>query len=331
MSELRQDLISGDWIIVAPERLRRPHDFVPAKRKRKFSPKNSCPFEYLDKKPSWSPVLVFPDKKNWQVAIIPNKYPALSHKDGCAKAFVRGPNKLRGGVGYHDLVITRDHKKNFAELSEGEAFDLLRIMQKWYKMIAKDPCIQYASTFFNWGAGAGASISHPHYQLLSLPIIPPDVQHSLSGSLNYYRKNHKCPHCAINNYELKEGTRIIEKDNRSLAFTPFFSRQPFEVRIFPIKHLPFFEETSVADLSSVAVTLQCVMRRIKKHLNDPDLNFFIHTAPLKNKSRYRHYHWHIEVVPKITIPAGFELSTGVEINVIDPDQAAGILKKSYRK
>ncbi len=102
---------------------------------------------------------------------------------------------------------------------------------------------------------------------------------------------------------------------------------PFEVKIFPKKHLSYFEKTSEADLKGVAALLQSALRRIKKNLKDPDLNFFIHTAPLVERSRYINYHWHVEVIPKLSIFAGFELSTGLEINPVDPDLAATILRK----
>ncbi len=330
MSELRQDLISGDWIIMAPERLRRPHDFISKRRTRKPSPKKGCPFEgsAFKKDKSWSPVLAFPSLRNWRVVVTPNKYPALTHRETCAKVFKRGPYSSREGVGWHDVVVTRDHNKNFADLSEGEALEVLRVMQARYKMMAKDKCVLYTSTFFNWGVSAGASIYHPHYQIISLPIIPPDVQHSISGTENYFRKNKKCAHCEMTKYELKEGERVIAENSRALAFAPFFSRQPFEIRVVPKKHFPYFEESRVEDLRGIVAVLQKVIKKIAKHLGDPDFNFFIHTAPFRRQGRYDHYHWHIEILPKITVPAGFELSTGVEINVIDPNSAAAILRRS---
>lgn len=329
MSELRRDLVSGDWIIMAPERLRRPHDFISKKKTRKPSLKNSCPFEdsALRKVKALTDESAFPSVQNWNVAVIPNKYPALTPHGNCATAFNRGPYSLMEGVGRHDVVVTRDHNKNFANLAEAEALEVFQVMQKRYKEMAEEPCVLYTSTFFNWGASAGASIYHPHYQIISLPIIPPDVQHSLSGTERYFKKYGKCAHCEMTKYELKEGERVIEENAQAVVFAPFFSRQPFEIRVVPKKHLPYFEECRTEDLRGVASVLQKVIRKISKHLNDPDFNFFIHTAPFKGGGKYSHYHWHIELLPKVTIPAGFELSTGVEINVIDPNSAAAILRR----
>ncbi len=127
-------------------------------------------------------------------------------------------------------------------------------------------------------------------------------------------------------WEKKCGSRVIYENKGAIAFTPFVSREPFELRVFPKKHLPFFEDTSEEDLKWMVEALQNVLIRIEKRLGDPDYNFFIHTAPLRDKKSHSHYHWHIEIVPKISVSAGFELGTGIEITVVDPDVAAKILK-----
>ena len=327
MSEFRQDLVSGDWIILAPERAKRPHELLPKKKKRPVAPKSTCPFEDLRKSGNWPPVLLVPNEKNWRVAVIPNKYPALRHDGLCPSFFGLGPYQLLGGIGKHELVVTRDHEKNLAHMSVKDGWELFRILQARYRELAKDTCLLYTSTFFNWGESAGASLFHPHYQMLTLPIVPPDVRHSLIGSLNYFKKHRRCVHCEILRFEEKSKKRIVAENSGAVAVAPFLSRQPFEVTVFPRRHQPYFEKTSGEDLKSIAAVLQAVLRKIEKNLRDPDLNFFIHTAPLKHQSQYKPYHWHIEILPKISIPAGFELGTGVEINVIDPDVAAKIMRK----
>jgi len=195
-----------------------------------------------------------------------------------------------------------------------------------YLMIGKDNCIVYTSIYHNWGPKAGASIYHPHYQIISLPIIPPDVGRSLKGSDSYFSVNKKCVHCVMIEWEKKKKERVIYENAGAIAFTPFVSREPFEVRIFPKKHLPFFEETEKDNMEAVVDVLQKVLKKIETKLKDPDYNFFIHTAPHIDKQKYGHYHWHIEIVPKISISAGFELGTGIEITVVDPNEAAKMLK-----
>ncbi len=328
MSELRQDLVSGDWVISAPERAKRPELFGQKRNVRKVLPRSTCPFEPETIKKSsanWPPILSYPNEKNWKVIIAANKYPALKHFAGCSVDFRHGPNAVKTGVGNHDLLITRDHKKNFADLPLDEAAEALFLLQERYKELAKDKCNFYTSTFFNWGSSAGASVYHPHYHILTLPIIPPDVAHSLDGSKKYFETHKRCVHCVILSFDLKEKKRIIDKNKHSVSLAPFVSRSPFEIRIFPLRHHARFEDTPKNELKAVTDILQKALKRIKINLKDPDLNFFIHTSPLKDR-KYNYYHWHIEIIPKIVIFGGFELSTGVEINVVDPENAASILK-----
>ncbi len=327
MSEFRQDPVSGDWVIMAPERAKRPQEFLPPKRTRKPTPKQACPFENLEKTDNWPPIFMDPkDLKKWQVAVISNKYPALHHAHECGDLLASGPYHFREGIGYHDLVITRDHRKNIADLSRTEAVRTFTALQNRFHTIAKDPCMVYTSAFFNWGPTAGASLYHPHYQVLSLPIIPPAVEQSLKFSRVYFEKHRRCVHCEVLRFERRHKNRIIEENGTAIAVTPYAPRGRFEVSVYPKRHVSSFEKTSVRDLTGVASALQSVMKRIRKHLHDPDLNFFIHTSPLRDGKKYAHYHWHIDVIPKISIPAGFELSTGMDINMIDPDWLAALLK-----
>lgn len=340
MSELRQDLVSRDWIILATERAKRPHELLkkkPPGERRKPTPIADCPFEDLQKSGNWPPITVFPafakamagrpNEKNWRVAIIPNKYPALQHGSVCAIHSKIGPYEKVSGVGRHELAIAKDHRKNLAHLGEKDAEELFEVLQNRYRELKKHKCFIYTSTFFNWGQSAGASLYHPHYQIMTLPIIPPDINHSLNGSLNYFKKHRRCVHCEIVGFEEKNKKRIIFKNSAAIAVAPFVSRQPFEIRIFPRRHRPYFEETPFVEIKQIISVLRTALQKVEKNLHDPDLNFFIHTSPLKKQSLYKHYHWHIEVLPKISVPAGFELGTGVDINVVDPDAAAAILRK----
>lgn len=326
MSEFRQDLVSGDWIIVASEREGRPHNVGGKKLIRKPSPKKSCPFENPQKTGNWPPISAFPNEKNWDILLINNKYPALTHDHICTSELNKGPYRLKSGTGKHDLLITRDHYKNFGELSLAKATKVLQVLQERYKELRRDKCLLYTSAFFNWGFSAGASIYHPHYQILTLPILPSDFKHSLIGLESYYKKHHRCVHCVMLAEEIKSKTRIVDKNRSAVLIAPFVSRAAYEIRVFPKHHRPRFEDTPTGELRDMAAMLQSGIKRIKRHLGDPDFNFFIHTAPLKNRARYRYYHWHIEIIPKISIFGGFELSTGVDINVIDPEKAAAVLR-----
>lgn len=311
---------------MAPERARRPHDILPKKKARIPAPIATCPFEDIRKSGNWPPIAALPDERGWRVVTLPNKYPALSHEARCGRVFRKGYYRLAEGVGHHELIITRDHNKNFAHLGLRDGVEVFRMLQARYHAFTKDKCLRYGAAFFNWGAGAGASVYHPHYQILGLPIIPPDVEHSLQGSMAYYAKHRRCVHCAILSHEIKEKKRIIAKNKHVLAVAPFASKESFEVRIYPRVHQPYFEDAPLSELKGIVAVLQKALLKIERHLNDPDFNFFIHTAPLTDRARYTHYHWHIEIVPKIDIPAGFELETGILINVVDPDRVSRMLR-----
>ncbi len=325
LSELRQDLVSGDWIVIAPAREGRPHPFA-LKSSRKRAPRKGCPFEDPPSTNHAEPALQVNDRQGWRVIIVENKYPAFAHRAVCSPIWRRGPYAVTDGVGHHDLVITRDHDSDFPALSRAAANEVFRSFQDRYLMLLADKCLAYVSIFHNWGPKAGASVYHPHYQIIAIPVVPPDFEHSLAGSTRFFREHKTCVHCAMIRWEKKEKRRIIFENAGAIAFAPFVSRSSFEIRVFPKRHLPYFENTPENDIADVVEALQASLRMVRRRLGDPDYNFFIHTSPIRDKKHYKNYHWHIEIMPNINISAGFELGTGIEINSVDPDHAAKILK-----
>lgn len=325
-SELRQDPVSGDWIVISPGRAKRPEQLLGKIPKRKKVPKSSCPFEEPQKYGNPPAIFAYPNLKKWRLQVFENKYPALTH--GMSVRLSRtGPFSVLPGFGHHDLLVTRDHDKNFTHLPKEEANLVFQAFRDRYLMLYNDKNIDYISIFHNWGPAAGASIYHPHYQMIALPVVPPDVGHSLTGSARYWRERKRCVHCDMIDWEKKQKKRVIYENEWAIALAPFVSRSPFEIRIFPKKHLPYFENTYDEIIGYVVDALRATLKSFEKNLNDVDYNFFIHTAPIQDKEKFSHYHWHIECYPKVTIRAGFELSTGVDINVVDPDAAAKLLRR----
>ncbi len=326
-SELRQDLVSGDWILIAPRRAGRPHQFKKPKR-RIIPPKKACNFENPEKDSQGRVLLSYPVGQPWQVQIIPNKYPVLTPNKRKATLKKSGLIAVMPGIGHHEVVITRSHTDNFPKLKAGNALLLFQAFQDRYLSFRDNKNLAYVSIFHNWGPEAGASLYHPHYQMVAIPVVPPDVSRSLEGSKRYFRRTGKCVHCSQISWERKEKKRIVFENNHAIAFCPFVSKEPFELRIFPKKHSPFFEETPKKEMQAITVALQTTLRKLTRVLNDPDYNFFIHTAPLKKRGSHKHYHWHIEILPRTNISAGFELSTVIEINPVDPDKAASSLRNA---
>lgn len=341
-SELRRDIVSGDWVVVATGRAKRPHDFVAEKKFIIKQHKKDCPFEFLPD----NPILVYakqstdtenkkPSERNWWVEVIPNKFPAFSLPDqigGEVKKNIfgiqkNGPYESLDGIGFHEVVVTADHNRWAAQMSVPEVELMLRAFQERYLEIKKNYWVKYISIFQNHGRNAGASIDHPHSQIIAIPVIPPDVGRSIKGSKDYFRDHKACVHCLILDYEIKEKIRIVYENDDFVIIAPFASKNAFESRIFPKKHGACFEEINGKTRLALADALKIILAKLSIGLKDPDYNFFIHTAPTGDYKEFDHYHWHLEIVPKTSVWAGFEIGTGIEISTIAPETAADFLKK----
>ena len=325
ISELRQDPVFGDWVLLAPIRGKR-HEF--RGRIKVKLPKNKCPFDNLAKFGNLPPVLVYQNeiKDDWFLQIAPNKYPAVGHGE-CSLIFKNGIYKSRPGVGFHEIVVLRNHDCYLAQYSSLEIKKILMAYRERYLSLAKDKCVKYISIFHNHGKEAGSTVSHLHSQILALPIVPPDVSHSINGSRRYFHEYKKCIHCEMLRQEAKEKKRIIYENKDAIVIIPFASKVNFEIRIFPKKHSAYFEEMSDSELLSFADAMRFVFSGIYKKLKDPAFNFFIHTAPSGKNHDYNHYHWHMEILPRFGITGSLELGTGLSIISVAPEEAALILHK----
>lgn len=324
VSQLRQDLVSGDWVVIALLRGKRPHAFFgkPASMKQ---PKSQCPFEHIVE--NETPLVRYDyraAKKGWSVVVIPNKFPAFVH-GVCGAPIHDGPYRMMEGVGFHELFVMRDHSRFIPDWTAEEVENLFRAYRARYRAVSKDACVAYASVFHNHGREAGASLAHPHSQMIALPVIPPDVSRSIRGSERYFHEHGTCVHCEIIQHELREKKRVVAQNERFVLVAPYASKIGFELRIFPKIHQPSFGMLQDDDVPMIADMLKKGLAKLRAGLNDPAYNYFIHTAP--DGEAHAHYHWHIEIVPKTSIWAGFEIGTGIEISSIAPEDAARYLRK----
>ncbi|MDO8676154.1 MAG: galactose-1-phosphate uridylyltransferase [Candidatus Azambacteria bacterium] len=327
--ELRQDLVSGDWILLASGRAHRP-EFVVQKTEERRLPKSNCPFDDPQKSGNKPPVLVYQNKTgtDWFLQVIPNKYPAVE-LGYCGPAKKTGIYSVREGRGAHEVVILRDHNKHISEYKKEDLKLLFSAYRDRYKSLSNEKCIEYISIFHNYGKEAGASVPHPHSQILALPIVPPDVASSIRGSRDFFHKYNKCVHCLMIEYELKNKKRIVFENKNAIVLAPYASRSNFELRIFPKKHLAFFEgvNDNNGELSDMAEAFHIALAKIYKNLKNPSFNFFLHTAPAIKNLDYSHYHWHFEILPKTSIFGGFDIGTGIDIITVAPETAAKIFRK----
>jgi len=336
--EFRRDMVSGEWILVSSVRRTRPL-FLGKSLPRARLPKKDCPFDDPQKSGNPPPILWYPRPpknknkrastrfKDWFIQIIPNKYPVLRHSGVCPKFNRYGPYKRAEGFGSHEVIITRDHNRDFEKMSLDEISLVFRAFQERYRSLEKETCIEYILIFHNRGSLAGASIGHPHSQLVALPIIPPDVSRSINGGLAFFEKNKKCVHCVMLDWEIKEKTRIVYENEHFITLVPYASRVPYEMRIFPRKHSSDFEEMPEKEARFLAESLKDALIRLDKVFKNPAYNFFIHTASARVKN-VPYYHWHIEILPRTYEWAGLELGTGVEVISAPPEEAADNLRKA---
>lgn len=340
--EFRKDLVSGDWILIAPGRrlrIQAEKKKVPKKTGGIKAGLGDCPFENPQKSGNPPPILWYPrpgtplkKRKNlssWFIQVLPNKYPLLSSPRGkiCPSIQSCGPQKTLKGVGFHEIIITRDHFKTIDKMSPEEVELLLKAYQARFETLSSEPCVNYILIYHNQGELAGATLFHPHSQLAALPMVDPDISRSLSGSSGYYEKHKKCIHCAMLEWELKQKKRIVYQNKHFVTLEPFAPRVSYETRIYPINHASHFEEISDEKRRFLAESLRDALDRIAKSLGNPDYNFFIHSAPFSLKNN-NHYHWHLEILPHVSTWAGLELGMGIEVVTVPPEEAAENLRKA---
>ncbi len=332
-SEIRLDPITKDWVIIASNRLKRPEDF---KEKEIVVKSNkNCPFCKLENEEfiiaeAGGKIISEPKElpDNWDIVVIYNKYPAVSMGQGIKEAG-NGPYRVIGGVGSHEVVVTRSHTKNFFNFSKKEIREIIKVYLNRFLSLKKEKEIRYISIFHNYGEKAGASLSHPHSQIIAVPVEDPDVWKSLNGSRDYWLKNKKCIHCQIIDWEIEKKERIVYENASFVAICPFASKMSFQIRIYQKKHSPYFEEISDKEIYDFAEILQKVLSSLGKSLNNPPFNFYLRTSPVDGSS-YPYFHWYLEILPRTSIQAGFEFGAGIEISTIKPEKAADYLRKRIR-
>ncbi len=322
-SELRQDLVTGEWVIVATGRGKRPDDFVA--EDRVIDATAPDPFADPDASGQEEDVLIYRDQNGaWTTRVFPNKYPALTMTD-TVEIIEEGPYVGVGGYGAHELVVTRDPHDHLARLDVPAVAEVIDAYQDRYLTHMRSRAIRYVSIFHNHGPKAGASLSHPHSQILALPVVPVVIQAELDATTRFFRKNKMSPFQVMLDHELSVRSRLVAENDDFVVFCPFASRTAMEMRIMPKQPQPYFERITDAKKVALAEVLQAALKALDRGLNNPDFNFFIHTAPCDGWD-YPHYAWYIEIMPRLNKIAGFELATSLEIITVAPEDAAVFLR-----
>jgi UDPglucose--hexose-1-phosphate uridylyltransferase len=329
MSQIRKDPLSNTWVIIAPERSARPSTLVvqPEVEKNRF-----CPFCESDEikrpVPPFSICAAEFDKEGrWKTRILPNKYPALTPEPLLRQKELDGIYHMLEGVGGHEILVESPiHEETMATMSVEQIQAVLRNYQCKYGYWRKDPRISYVSVFKNHGKRAGASLRHPHSQLIATPLVPPRIAIELDESKEYYEMSNKCLLCETIKIEAKVKKRLIIENDTMIAYMPFAPRFPFETLIAPKRHNASYEEISQQEIKDLASIMSILFKKYDKLLHDPPYNYIIHTAPLRTPGLL-YSHWHMEIILRLSQPAGFEWGSGVYINSVAPEEAAKDMKK----
>ena len=340
MSDFRRDPLKGTWVITENQRTRQPREFFIERQQTEMT---ICPF--CPGHESKTPGEIFalrPDDTSangpgWQVRVVPNKFPIL-RIEGELSHQTTGLNQSMRGIGAHEVIIeTADHQRSLAQLNIEETTAVLQAYRARLLDLRQDLRFRYLQIFKNHGMEAGAPLPHAHSQLMAVPITPPVTRSELNRCREHFFKTGHCLVCDLLAEEIADGRRVVFNDGRFLVLAPYASCFPFELRLFPLQHNHDFALQNDQELNDCARALQDMLRRLHRLLRDPPYNFILHTSPPFNthlgKTGYwetlsRDYHWHIELVPRLSQIAGFEWGSGFFINPLPPEEAAHFLRET---
>jgi UDPglucose--hexose-1-phosphate uridylyltransferase len=329
LPELRKDPVIGRWVIISTERSKRPSDFH--LERAKMITGEFCPFCAGRESMTPPEVLAYrgngngPNSPGWDLRVVPNKFPALQ-VEGNLDREGEGLFDRMNGIGAHEVIIeTPDHRKTLATMTETEIERVLWAFRERILDLKQDRRFRYIVVFKNHGATAGATLEHTHSQLIALPIVPDFVREEIDGARRHYQAKERCVFCDIIRQELTAGRRVIHENADVVALAPYAPRFPFETWMLPRSHASRYEDTSRQTYESLARMIKWVLGRMDKALENPAYNLIIHSSPLSEETT-DFYHWHIELIPKLTRTAGFEWGTGFYINPTSPEEAAQVLR-----
>ncbi len=339
MPELRKDPLIGRWVIIATERAKRPIDFLAA-HDDSVAP-SACPF--CEGKESETPKEIFAlrtqgtaaDQPGWRVRVVPSIKPLL-RIEGQLNRRAKGMYDVMDGIGAHEVIVeTPQHVHNAADLPLTQVQAALQTATIRMTDLERDPRFRYVLWFKNYGSVAGAGrVPHSRSQLIATPVTPLRVKEELLGARRYYEDKERCLVCDLVSQELDARTRVVLETPHTVALCPFASRFPFEVWIVPKRHRCDFAKIAPDELMDLAAAFKGLLSRLKGVLDDPPYNCLLHTAPFRHQRRghwqtiEEDYHWHVELIPRLTRVAGFEWGSGFYINPTPPEESARYLREA---
>jgi len=339
-SQLRKDHISGRWVIIASERAKRPDDFRPALPERtKSRGTGFCPFCGGNEIKTPNEVYAVrgdgsgSDAPGWRVRVVPNKFPALTRGEAPRRAR-QGIFEFMAGVGVHEVVIeTPDHNQEMSDMPIAHLADVLGTYRQRIRSLEAESRSKYIQIFKNKGPEAGASLGHPHSQIVAMPIIPTRIKEEIYSAERFHARSGECLFCRTIREERAAQERLILANGHFAVIAPFASRFPFEMRIFPVLHRSSFSAVRDEELAGLAEILKAALTKLKSVVADPPYNLVLHQSPHPDQALLTwpriagFFHWYLEILPVLTHVAGFEWGTGYYINPVPPEGAAKFLRE----
>ncbi len=330
MPELRKDPITGRWVIIATDRAKRPSDFT--RQRVEIKGVRFCPFCPGNELRTPPEILAYrtrgaANEPGWSLRVISNKFPVL-RVEGTMTRKAEGLYDKMDGVGAHEVIIeSPDHFQTLADMPEKRVEDLFWAYRDRVLDLRRDVRLRFLLLCKNHGEAAGAVLEHTHSQLIALPIVPKRVQEELEGARKYFDYKERCVYCDIVAQESDSVARLILESDHFLVIAPWASRSPFETWIIPKAHNSHAENMSHAEIHDLAPVLRGLLRRMNSTLENPPYNMILHSAPIQDQPM-PHFHWHLEIIPRMTNAAGFEWGTGLHINPTPPEEAAKFLREA---
>lgn len=328
MPQLRQNIVTGEWVVIAPERSKRPTDFVAAES-IKPQLKSECPFCVTNATGAYT--LRKKEFETNTVYVAPNKYPAfMEDSEHCSPRTFKLENNFynaRPSTGGHDIIVSKDHDHQIYDFTEDTWYEMLEMARHRYIYWRQDCNTRYSMLIYNQGVRAGASIYHPHAQLFASNIIPNQISRELDGALDFFSDNGSCVFCDLVTHEQAQKVRILAETEDLIAFTFYAARFPFETWVLPKQHLANFATVKPELVKSLAKMMKGVIDQLGKTLQNPSFNFYLHDLPT-GVERADYYHWHIEIAPRVSTYGGYELGSGTIIDVMSPEDAAEYLRQN---
>ena len=331
MSELRKDPVTGRWVIISTERRKRAADFLV--EPVTIGPDPSCPFCEGHEQMTSRELLAHrsngggPDGPGWDVRVVPNQFPVL-RVEGTLDRQGEGLFDKMNGIGAHEVIIESPrHEDTLATLPDEAIERVLWAFRERIQDLRRDQRFRYVVAFKNHGAAAGASLAHSHSQLIALPIVPREVRDEVDGAKKHFKAKERCVFCDIVRQETQDDKRLIADNADMVAIAPYAPRFPFETWILPKRHQSRFEDSPRHEYAALATLLGDILRRMNRMLESPPYNLLVHSAPLVEEAA-EYYHWHVEIIPKLTKVAGFEWATGFYLNPTSPEEAAQVLRSA---